>query len=83
MSQKVSSWRNDVEILRRELESHRDYVAQLKTGKETGSGTKDKGLIFRETLHKMLEKLNGNLKGIVSLLRKVMLLPRNGDLGKG
>lgn len=81
MSVKVSSWRNDVEVLRRELEGHRDYVAQLKNGKDTGSGTKDKGLIFRETLHKILDKLNTNIKGIVMLLRKVLTLPR-GELGE-
>ena len=82
MSQKVSNWRNDVEVLRRELESHRDYIAQLKSGKETGSATKDRGLVFREALHRILDKLNSNMKALISLLKKVMSLPRQGEFGQ-
>jgi hypothetical protein len=76
---KVTQWRNNIDALQRELESHMQYIKEKKIQHE--GDIEIRNVKFRETLYKVLKRVGDDLKHLTGLLKTLAHIPRNCEFG--
>lgn len=76
---KVTQWRNNIDALQRELESHMQYITEQKAHHE--GDIEIRNVKFRETLYKALKRIGDDLKLLTGLLKSLTHIPRNCEFG--
>lgn len=76
---KVTQWRNNIDALQRELESHMQFIKDKKAQHE--GDIEIRNVKFRETLYKVLKRIGDDLKHLTGLLKTLAHIPRNCEFG--